>query len=1245
MRLRRLLWMIPLFLVLILAAGIGFIVSTHTGLVWLVSLAGQFAPGNIEYERLEGRLIGPLSVEEFRYRDEAMAISIAQAEFDWEPSALLSATARVNRLKARGIEVHLPEGPPPAEEPTAPFALADIRLPLQVDLQEVDISDVRIYPADAEQPVMIDKLRLQAETEDQTVVLETFLIRLPEGRLQADGRLKPMGDYPLTANVDWKYEVPELGPLTGQGEVTGDLRQVLFLNHSLSGAVTANLRAQLRDVLETPAWSAQLSLSIADLARLNPELKGAGLTAELNTEGTLSDFQAHGRLATTLPQVGPLGVEFKTSGSTQKLHISQFVVRTQEGPMNLTAQGELTFADLSFKANGQWQSLAWPLIGEPQVKSPQGSFQAQGSIKDYQFTLETQVQGPNIPPGSWRLEGRGSDQALERATLRGKVLDGEVQVQLRARWQPQISWQTELSARGIDPGAHWPDLSGKLSLMAHNEGKLTEQGLQTTFHLEDLSGTLNEQTVDGQAKLAVDGQDLTIDTLQIVAGAARLNASGTLKQRWDIRWQLQVPDLARLAPNAAGSINSSGSIQGPRDQPQANLTLSGDGLAFLDNRIKRLRGEAQVDLSGESRSQVKLSASDMKLAGQSWEQLRLEGSGTPENHNLQTSLSGDPGRFAVALEGGLSDTTWRGRLNRLSAQSDIFGTWSLEQPTPLVASAEQASLQQACLSSAPARLCMQGQWDQQTGASGRLTLAQLPLARFQEFLPPGAEIDTRLNAEISGISQPDGTLQGSIDLGLTPGSLRLVTISPPLEIPLREANLQAEIEAGDATGQLRVDLGDFGQIRGDVQVQKLQNDPRLAGTLHAELTDLSPIAGFTPQVQNLSGQLVADLQLGGTPTAIEISGEARLEDASADIPPAGIRVQDIQLVAASDGQGPLEITGSARSGPGQLELSGQLDPASGQIDLNIEGKEFQAADTQEIQALINPDLDVHFEPGLIRVEGQVTIPKAYLSPPGGADGGVSPSQDVVIVSAPEEDQEQVQEFRVFTRVRVILGQDVRVEVGGFKGNIEGNLLVEQTPRLAPRGTGTIQVQTGQYRVYGQELEIQRGRILFGGGPIANPGLDLQVVREVDDVTAGARVRGTVNSPELALFSDPAMPDSSILSYLLFGRPPQAQGGTENELLFKAALALGLSGGNLVTQKLTDAFGLDYFRFETGDEPTEAALVIGKYLSPNLYVSYGIGIFEAVNTFNLRYDITERLSLESTTTGEASGADLIFTIER
>jgi translocation and assembly module TamB len=63
----------------------------------------------------------------------------------------------------------------------------------------------------------------------------------------------------------------------------------------------------------------------------------------------------------------------------------------------------------------------------------------------------------------------------------------------------------------------------------------------------------------------------------------------------------------------------------------------------------------------------------------------------------------------------------------------------------------------------------------------------------------------------------------------------------------------------------------------------------------------------------------------------------------------------------------------------------------------------------------------------------------------------------------------------------------------------------------------------------------------------------------------------------------------------------------------------------------------------GDE--SAALMLGKFLTPNLYVGYGVGLMDAVNTFNVRYRISRRLVFESTSSVIGSGADLVYTIER
>jgi translocation and assembly module TamB len=58
----------------------------------------------------------------------------------------------------------------------------------------------------------------------------------------------------------------------------------------------------------------------------------------------------------------------------------------------------------------------------------------------------------------------------------------------------------------------------------------------------------------------------------------------------------------------------------------------------------------------------------------------------------------------------------------------------------------------------------------------------------------------------------------------------------------------------------------------------------------------------------------------------------------------------------------------------------------------------------------------------------------------------------------------------------------------------------------------------------------------------------------------------------------------------------------------------------------------------------ASLVIGKYLSPRLYVSYGIGLLNPISTLRVQYTITKSLQLVTESSGVRSGGDVIYTIE-
>ena len=185
---------------------------------------------------------------------------------------------------------------------------------------------------------------------------------------------------------------------------------------------------------------------------------------------------------------------------------------------------------------------------------------------------------------------------------------------------------------------------------------------------------------------------------------------------------------------------------------------------------------------------------------------------------------------------------------------------------------------------------------------------------------------------------------------------------------------------------------------------------------------------------------------------------------------------------------------------------------------------------------------------------------------------------------------------------------------------------------------------GQYSIYRQDLTIERGRFIFASGPISDPGLDMRAVRRTGEILAGVLARGTLKSPELILFSEPSMSDTDTLSYLMLGRPADQAGRADGELLYQAASSLGAAGGELLAKKIGNVFGIQDVTIQTGTTPQDTALVIGTYLSPRLYINYGIGLLEPVNTFRMRYKLNKNWQFQSET-GVHSGADILYTIER
>ncbi len=301
------------------------------------------------------------------------------------------------------------------------------------------------------------------------------------------------------------------------------------------------------------------------------------------------------------------------------------------------------------------------------------------------------------------------------------------------------------------------------------------------------------------------------------------------------------------------------------------------------------------------------------------------------------------------------------------------------------------------------------------------------------------------------------------------------------------------------------------------------------------------------------------------------------------------------------------------------------------------------------RVIIEPALEIEHVSDLVRINGEVVIPEASINLqelPGGDVSGAKVSSDVVILDAETQEEAQAQQLPVHANVRVVLGEKVELAGFGLVSNITGQLAVRERPGEPTSGSGEIRVG-GTYKAYGQDLTIQQGSLLFANTPLDNPNLRIEATRTIGEITAGLRITGTAKSPILTVFSQPEMGQADALSYLVAGKPLDALGQSEGEgdAVQTAARSLGTAAGGLIAKNLGKRFGIDEIGISDNEMIGGSAFTIGQYLSPRLFLSYGVGLFEPGEVVTLRYKLTDSFAVQVQSGTEESRAGIQYRRER
>ena len=111
---------------------------------------------------------------------------------------------------------------------------------------------------------------------------------------------------------------------------------------------------------------------------------------------------------------------------------------------------------------------------------------------------------------------------------------------------------------------------------------------------------------------------------------------------------------------------------------------------------------------------------------------------------------------------------------------------------------------------------------------------------------------------------------------------------------------------------------------------------------------------------------------------------------------------------------------------------------------------------------------------------------------------------------------------------------------------------------------------------------------------------------------------------------------------------EAGENSEGQQLQRALLAARLAGGELLVDQTGIYSYIDEVSLETDNATEQTSLVVGKYLSPKLYVRYVTGVVESSNIVEVHYKLKRYLRVQTETGYRGSksiaGADIYYSIE-
>ena len=792
-----------------------------------------------------------------------------------------------------------------------------------------------------------------------------------------------------------------------------------------------------------------------------------------------------------------------------------------------------------------------------------------------------------------------------------------------------------------------PDLGGHIQGNGQVLGNYNEPVMKANLKMANLR---YKETRFAQKELAIRGEIQLLDGIPMIkelnssVGNNHVQISGRASSPYDLSWNIDSKNLQQLMPELSGQLAAKGRLKGTLENPIINATADAKKLRFRDFK---LASAGLVATTKNGVYDIKGNFKKLEGGGQKISKASLDVRGRVENHTIKLAFDHKEGKVKLSASGAWLKQTWKGSLQRLTLKNTQAGDWRLQKPTALMLSKTSINVNQFCLSSKNTSVCSTLDWSKQRGLSTKGSLNKTPIALLQPWLPEGVIFDGSVSGRYD-IQQNNGKPKGSVKLVLPNSHFSFKNEEGDEQtFAYKDAELTATINDRTVKTKARMNIVNRGKFSADAIIKLSPENGRhtINGSAQFDVPNINWAQDFIPHSRGLRGAFKSKLSISGLLKKPKIIGNASLKNGYLRLPEAGTELTNINVSMHADRPGQAVLTGRMFMGKGAINVSGNLDirdVVNWKANVKLKGKNLRFMNTNEIKATMSPDLDISLTPKTVDITGKVLIPEAFINLKEIPETSVDESEDAYVIGE-KKPGDRVSAVRVRPNVIIQLGDKVRLNAFGLRAKLSGEIKIAHNQRDIITN-GSLRVTDGKYQAYGQDLNINNGRLIFNGSP-KQIGMDIRATRKVDNTTVGIHLGGTLRSPKSKIFSEPPLPESEALSFLITGHSLSTASGQESALLMSAVRGLGISGDDGLIRKIGASLGLDDVNIVTSEDIKKSKLQLGKRLGSRLYVRYLIGLFDQAQKITIEYKINKFLSLEAETTVDNYGLDFIYEIDR